>query len=46
MDVMSENCNEDSIVAFKEHVELLVAKAKGFIYELLTCSYVSTTDFM
>ena len=39
MDFMSKNRNDDSIATFKEHVEILVAKEKSFVHELLADSY-------
>ena len=43
IDAMSENRHEDSIVTFKEHMELLVTKAKGFTCEILIDVHGSTT---
>ena len=43
MGAMSINLDDDYIATLIEHVELLVAKAKGFVCEMLTSSHGTTT---
>ena len=46
MGIMSENRNEDSFIAFKDYVELLVVQEKCFVYEILTGDDDKTTGCM